>query len=438
MKRKKDGRGVRFPAAPLVKAATTAAFRFLTRNSAKTVSTKFATYKPAEIVKGKDRWYIEYYYRIPIELRPLHGNKEWKRYRVFEDINRYKTDEYANTLLAAVNLALEEGYNPFKFIAKEVEQKKKGITAPEFYTVGEAMEKFITKWRKRRLEKNTLDDYLFTKNLLVEWFTIYGLINTDIKNITEDHIEKFLYDSKTKNGWGNRRFNNILRYTSTIFAYLLKKKIVDRNLCIDIELLEVQTKKHKFYDEKNLKKILDLAKQHDPYLFFAIQCVYYLCIRSEKELKNFMVKNIFPERCKVLITAGGSKTKSDRLIPLHSEMMEVFKERKILEYDDRHFVFGVESKNNFIADGKPGLVPFGHGFFSKRFYKIRKMAGLSNDYTIYGFKHTRVIHLKLDGASDAEVMGLTGHTDYVSFSKYLRDLGEATDLTRLAGLTRKI
>ena len=99
---------------------------------------------------------------------------------------------------------------------------------------------------------------------------------------------------------------------------------------------------------------------------------------------------------------------------------------------------GEVSKNNFIADGKPGIKPFGHGFFSKRFYKIRKLAGLSNDYTIYGFKHTRVVHLKIDGATDAEIMALTGHSDYSSFAKYLRDIGIGTDLSKLDILTRRI
>jgi integrase len=86
-------------------------------------------------------------------------------------------------------------------------------------------------------------------------------------------------------------------------------------------------------------------------------------------------------------------------------------------------VFSVQSKTAFVADGKPGAEPFGKGFFSKRFAKLRKEIGISSDYTIYGLKHTRVIHLKSAGASDADIMALTGHSTYDAFSRYLRDLG---------------
>ena len=48
--------------------------------------------------------------------------------------------------------------------------------------------------------------------------------------------------------------------------------------------------------------------------------------------------------------------------------------------------------------------------------------GLSKDFTLYGFKHTRVVNLLNSGYSDAEIMGLTGHRDTSSYDKYKRDL----------------
>ena len=57
---------------------------------------------------------------------------------------------------------------------------------------------------------------------------------------------------------------------------------------------------------------------------------------------------------------------------------------------------------------------------------------------MYGAKHTRVVHLKKDGATDDEIMALTGHTDYASYAKYLRDLGVDTNVEKISELSRSI
>jgi hypothetical protein len=65
---------------------------------------KFINWKPSKLYKGT-RWWIEYQFRIPEELRPRYKGAKWKGFPVFEDINRYKTDEYAKLLLKAVRFA---------------------------------------------------------------------------------------------------------------------------------------------------------------------------------------------------------------------------------------------------------------------------------------------------------------------------------------------
>jgi hypothetical protein len=72
---------------------------------------KFINSKPPKLYKRK-RWWIKYQFRIPEELRPRYKGAKWKGFPVFEDINRYKTDEYAELLPKAVRFALEQGFNP--------------------------------------------------------------------------------------------------------------------------------------------------------------------------------------------------------------------------------------------------------------------------------------------------------------------------------------
>lgn len=89
-------------------------------------------------------------------------------------------------------------------------------------------------------------------------------------------------------------------------------------------------------------------------------------------------------------------------------------------------------------EGCPAIKPFGTGFFAKRFRKVRKEAGLPTHFSIYGFKHTRIIHLKQDNATDADIMSLTGHKDFSAYAKYLRDLGLDADAGKISKISRVV
>jgi hypothetical protein len=94
------------------------------RNSDQQVG-KFGKYRAPRLYKGA-RWWIEYQFRVPLCVRHLHKNKTWEKLRVFEDINRHKSDEYAQALLTAINFALKEGFDPFedeKQLQEQIQQE---------------------------------------------------------------------------------------------------------------------------------------------------------------------------------------------------------------------------------------------------------------------------------------------------------------------------
>lgn len=93
-----------------------------------------------------------------------------------------------------------------------------------------------------------------------------------------------------------------------------------------------------------------------------------------------------------------------------------------------------EKTKEFVKSVKT-LLESGEVKFQKN---VAEAAGISKDFTIYGAKHTRVIHLKNAGYTDGELMGITGHKDSTSLSKYLRDLGLTVDIEKLNKVSRKI
>lgn len=402
-------------------------YRFLKDEPGQNLDAVYITYKPPKIKGEYPNKFIEYYFRNP-------ETDTWKRFKVYEEINRNKSPLYDEKLLKGVHKALKKGYNPFvegdplNPVKPKLEQKP--------HTIQRALHYFLLKWKERGQDPETIVRYDRAIKYLEAWLLMKGLQHVPATDITQENIEAALQYHKVQKNWTNRTYNNNKAFLSTCFLYLQKKGIIQLNPCADIAKQKTRSKKHRYYDEKTMNKIMGVMKEHDPYLYFAAQVVYHLCVRSEKELQNLMVGNIYPERMQVLLQI--TKTKHDRYIPMNEQILKVFQERKVFDYSETDYLFSPPHKTKFLPDGHPGPEPFARGFFSRRFARIRKMAGLSGEWTLYGYKHTRVIHLKKDGATDAEIMNLTGHTDFASYAGYLRDLGIDVNPENIHRLSRSI
>lgn len=407
----------------------TRAFSFINSYGDKMGTKKNLTYRGPKLVTSGKKWFVEYYYRKP-------ENQKWQRFKVYEDINRIKTMEYAYQLLEAVRIGLADGYSPFEERTALIKRLNDPLLKKQ-WTINQAVLHFKTMWKERGIEGSSLVKYNRTADRFLNWSIARGIQHELIETINHKHIEAYLKTAKTEGKWTNRGYNNEKDFLGTMFRFFIRDCGVTKNPCEGITNQKTSSRKHKYYDEKTFKLVKDEMAKHDPYLLFAAQVVYYLCIRSEKELKLFRVGNIFPERKQVLIKAEDSKTNTDRYVPMADEMLDIFKERDILGFPMDYYVFSVPHKNKFVKDGTPGKAHFKPGFFSKRFSKVRKRLGLDSNFTVYSFKHTRIIHLKTDGVPDADIMSLTGHTSFAAYAEYLRDLGMTANPDAINNATRK-
>lgn len=419
---------VRSSPSQLLRPAPAAGFSFIRAYGDKTGTMGKKYKRPTLHTTGK-KWYVEYYYQVPDALRPAHNNKLWCRFKVYEEINRVKNMEYARTLRDIVEVGLEQGYSPFEDALLEQQEKKAGITRKKEWTILQALHFFKQKWGERGLQDNSLAKYFRVADRLIHWLSSCGFQHTPAGEIGQEHIEAELSYYKKELKWNNRTYNNEREFLGTIFTFLDRKKLNTNKPHLEIGKLKSASKKHRYYDERLLPKVKAVLLQVDDNLAFAAECVYFLCIRSDKELKNFKIGNIFPERKQVFITAGGSKTNTDRYIPMTDELIAKLRSRGIIDLNPNWYVFG--------ADGKSGPTMMGTHWAAKRFREVRKRCELSTEYTLMGFRHTRVIHLKKDGAKDDEIMSVTGHKDFVSYSKYLRDLGVDVDVEAIEKKSRK-
>lgn len=414
-----------------IKPAPVAGFIIYEKNSVSSVSKAIAQYRKPEIVKAKHGWYIKYYYRIPAAIRNMHDNKSWLGFRVKEDMNRRKgadREEYAVWLRDQIELSLKNGYNPFFPELEHINPIDTGTIEVKEMSISSALKFFIEKWSSRGLEGKSLDKYKRYINRLIDWLIEKQIPEIEVSKITTDHLEEFLNDNKRKHDLSNREYNNTMLFLRTAFNYLLKKKIITENPLSGVDKQEARTVKHRYYDTAALKTITAGLEIKDPYMYLIFQTVYHLCIRSEKELMHFRIGNIQWDHDRVFIDLGKGNTQ--RYIPMDANIKQIFLSARLDEYPSDYYVFG--------AHNKPAAKHVSHAFFARRFGKARKYLGMNSAYTLYGAKHTRVVHLKQDGATDADIMSLTGHKDFTAYAKYLRDLGMAADAKKLNKLSRKV
>jgi len=398
---------------------------------------KKLNWKPPKLYKGK-RWWVEYQFRIPEELRHRYKGAKWTGFRVFEDINRYKTDEYAQLLIKAVTFALQNGFSPFEYEKKEfVEFKQDSKQTPaKVWSCVQAFNYFNQEWAQRGLEEATLNKLKRAIEAMTEWLSKANRQHDPVQTITRDDVKTALRTASDANSWSNRTFNNNLSALATVFIFLESEKIIKDIPTKGIPKKKSVSKKHRYYDPEQFERVRKVMKEDDPLTYFATKLIYYLCIRAEKELKHFKVGNIFLDRKQVLIQAEEAKTDADRFIPIPDELMEELTYIRN-HYPPQYYVVGKGNKIKFVRDNTPSSKPFPNNMISARFAKIRAKAKVTSDHTPYSFKHTRVIHLKQDGAQDADIMQVTGHTSYQAYAEYLRDLGMDGNPEAINKRTRK-
>src|ERR1043165_761943 len=131
-------------------------FRFLVNYSDQNSDqlAKLKKYKEVKLYTGKRMW-VQYWYRIPPALQHLYGGKGWKKFRVFEDINREKSDGYAQSLLVAVKYALENGYDPFQREEARAAAIKSKMVPKKNWTINQALNSFVQQWEDRGNDPDT-------------------------------------------------------------------------------------------------------------------------------------------------------------------------------------------------------------------------------------------------------------------------------------------
>lgn len=381
-------------------------FRFIKPKSGQTV-TKYITYRPPKLLKGK-RWWIQYYFRVPDELVFEHG--EWKKFRVFENINRYKSDEYAQLLLAAVEQELANGYDPFKYERKDITNRY----TPQTISLNTAIDKFLSHCQQKGLRKKTIQSYTCVVKILKTYFLNDSnrLYDTPDKILKVD-IKNFLIQAKGWQGWNNHTYNNNLSAIKTVFNYMVKEEIILKNPAEFIDDLPTVSTKNTYYDEKKGAAIKKLMA--GTYIHKFCEFIYYTGTRPKSEARLLRIENILFDRKLIFIPGEVSKNRSGDYIPMCDELIILLESMNLDKYPTHYYIWGTH--------GKPAQEPAGQNHFANLYKPYKDKLKLGANYSVYSWKHTRAIELATAGANPYEIMKLFRHSSLEMTQKYLRDLG---------------
>ncbi|MGV8135068.1 MAG: tyrosine-type recombinase/integrase [Mangrovibacterium sp.] len=395
-------------------------------------------YKEPTIVRAERGWFIALYYEWPD--RP----GEFKRFEISGGVNRIhdleEREKEIQILLRDVKKALQVGFDPFirdidKDFTEAIAQKAEVIKEEDKeeviqgWNISEGIKKFQGYCERKNLSHNTIRTYDSFINNFVSWLEENESPELTASEVTEDKIQEFLdqqFDEEEK--WTPRTYNNHLRFFTTLFSRMEKlekkgnkaiKYVIDLS---DIELKKDRAEKNRYYAPvvaEKVKKEVAGIERLDTYM----KWIFYSCMRP-REIRLLQVNHIDIEARQIKAIAPTAKT-GDRFVPVCDELMDLIKSMRLLDLPLNYYVFG--------KYGIPSEEKMSRDYFSNLYKPIKDKLDLDDKYTLYGWKHTRVVNLLMAGFTDQEVMSLTGHTDYKSFQAYKREL--MVDTSAMKGKT---
>ena len=250
---------------------------------------------------------------------------------------------------------------------------------------------------EKGLSQNTVKAYEVDLLTFISWIT--DNTNTDVKNIKEDNINKYisyLFKTKLKSSSVNRKISSI----KSFYLFLIKKSIVATSPISEV----ISPKQEKYLpssmSEDEVDKLLNSPdsnikiEKRDKAM---IEMLYATGMRIS-ELVNLKITDIDMQRCVVKVLGKGSK---ERLIPFGEEAYEALN-NYLSDRDES------SSKEIFLSNRKTKIsrVAFWHRI---KLYLVRE--NLKQTISPHTLRHAFATHLLNRGADLRSVQLLLGHSD---------------------------
>ncbi len=230
-----------------------------------------------------------------------------------------------------------------------------------------------------------------------------------VNDITSDMIKDFL---KIRNEEETTTIAHNLTVIKNFHVYLLKEKLVDKNVSEFIERPKLRKALPKTLSVEDVDLLLDIPLENPfDYRNKAMLELLYGCGLRVSELVNLEINDIDMVNCLIRILGKGSK---ERDIPLG-------------EYAIYYLNLYLEQRSLLLKDkpcNKLFLNNHGQGISRVGFFKILKELlkekGLNPDVSPHTLRHSFATHLINRGADLRSIQEMLGHSDISTTKIYTR------------------
>lgn len=207
---------------------------------------------------------------------------------------------------------------------KRVKRIIKASTEPEFITITEAFEMFITEKEAQNLSPKTIHNYTQTLNMFMEFHDLHTESTTD--EITQHLVFKWINTMKL-NGVKPASINHYLRDLRTFFYWCMDK---DRQYIVDdfkIKMIEAQEEQLKLFSDEELEALLEKPRRQDSFRVWRTWAIVNWILATGNRVATICEVKIsdisFSHR---EITLHHTKNKKAQILPLSSSLETVLKE----------------------------------------------------------------------------------------------------------------
>ena len=283
------------------------------------------------------------------------------------------------------------------------------LFTPTIPTLQQAKDDFIQSIKASK-SSETLRGYGIDLTQFLEWLStdINGPMFVDI--VSEQHIHDYMSYLKFERHIVAMSINRKVNAISSMYNYLLRKKIVQENPAATVDRLKVTTKERTHLTKDEVDALLQ-AIDH-PIVHYVVVMMLNTGIRI-RECVELSLKNVdLTEKFVRVIEGKGGK---NRVVPMNDLLVQEMK-----DYLDNHRPY--TTSLNFFATEQSGRISA--QYVNVVLKEAVKKAGIEKKVSSHILRHSFASHLVNANVHVATISKLLGHADVRTTSVYMHSTNQ--------------
>jgi integrase len=357
------------------------------------------------------KWFVFYSFRNP-------ESGKMQRFRVYENINSYKTiasrGNCARIVSDQILKKINSGWSPFNDVLYA--NSSQCVIYNDIRKCNTTWNKVLKEYLEEArpgLRYGTYTTYKSKLNIFCRWLEMKKISDNDI-SVTDDQVIKDFYSYLfNERKLSNKMVNHYTRLFRKICNDLMKRKIIYKNYFEQIQKYHQITITPQVIPDKLLKDLKEYFLQYDCQMWTVCQFIFYCFIRPI-ELRYLKVKYIDFVGGWVTIPADIAKNKKTQRVIIPDHFLNYLVENNYHTADREYFVFSLR--------GTPGENTVSKNYMFRHFDLARIALNIPKDYKFYSLKHSGGLKLYKSGADPIEMKNQFRHHSLDQLMQYLKAL----------------